>query len=83
MDKKFSMYDRVFYTGRQKVGTIVAMSCGMYGVEFDENVSGHSLDGACDPGHGLWCFGSNLELVDDCGDNSKFEFDQDAFQGLF
>lgn len=85
MDKQFYMHDRVFFTGRKKVGTIVAISrYGSYGVEFDDYVIlGHSLGGACEFGRGLWVSGHNLELADECSDDAKFEFDKKAFQSLF
>lgn len=36
---------------------------GSYGVVFDVNVNGHSLDGRCPYGHGLWVSPENLSLL--------------------
>lgn len=48
--------------GYGKVGTVRQIG-GSVGVEFDENVDGHILDGCCKNGHGWWVGSPGLELV--------------------
>lgn len=48
-------------------GTILSVRGSWYGVAFDENIGGHSLDGLCQDGHGLFVQQDFLEceLPDD------------------
>jgi hypothetical protein len=48
--------------GYGKLGTVRRMGESI-GVEFDENVDGHYLDGCCEKGYGWWIKSSDLELV--------------------
>ena len=48
--------------GYGKLGTVRRMGESI-GVEFDENVDGHYLDGCCENGYGWWIKSSDLELV--------------------
>ena len=64
---KFKIGDRVKCIGIAfkcygKLGTIRQIG-GSVGVEFDENVDGHTLDGCCEDGHGWWVGSPGLELV--------------------
>lgn len=59
---EFNIGDRVvcttrvdgFYDTEGIAGTVVTSGERDYGVVFDVNVNGHSLDGRCLYGHGLW-----------------------------
>jgi hypothetical protein len=64
---KFKIGDRVkcigiTAKGYGKLGTVRRVGESI-GVEFDENVNGHYLDGSCKDGHGWWIKSSDLELV--------------------
>ena len=48
--------------GYGKVGTVRRMGESI-GVEFDEDIGGHYLDGCCENGYGWWIKSSDLELV--------------------
>ena len=48
--------------GYGKLGTVRRVGEST-GVEFDENVDGHYLDGCCENGYGWWIKSSHLELV--------------------
>lgn len=53
-----------FYDTDGMAGTVVLTSTtGNYGVVFDVNVNGHSLDGRCPYGYGLWVCSENLSLL--------------------
>lgn len=66
----FNIDDRVvctasvsdIYNAEGMAGTVVlTSSLGHYcGVVFDVNVRGHSLDGRCPHGHGLWVHSEHL-----------------------
>lgn len=66
----FNVGDRVicttrvngFYDTENISGTVVLTSCleHSYGVVFDVNVNGHSLDGLCSCGRGLWVHSKDL-----------------------
>ena len=67
---EFNIGDRVicttrvdgFYDTEDIAGTVVLTS-GLghsYGVVFDVNVNGHSLDGLCSYGRGLWVHSKDL-----------------------
>lgn len=69
---EFKIGDRVKYVGqipelKGKVGTIVGVEDNNdYGVAFDEySPFCHSLGGLCLDGHGWWCDGAVLELIDE------------------
>ena len=64
---KFKIGDRVKCIGIPargygKVGTVRQIKENV-GVEFDEDIDGHTLDGCCKDGHGWWVGSSHLELV--------------------
>lgn len=69
----FNIGDRVICTTRVNglydtkgiAGTVVLTSTisDSYGVVFDVNVNGHSLDGRCQYGYGLWVYLGNLSLL--------------------
>lgn len=64
---KFKVGDRVKCIGTTikgygKVGT-VRRTGDSVGVEFDEDIDGHTLAGCCEDGHGWWIGSSGLELV--------------------
>ena len=48
--------------GYGKLGTVRRVGESI-GLEFDENVDGHYLDGCCENGYGWWIKSSDLELV--------------------
>ncbi|OME54075.1 hypothetical protein BSK59_15960 [Paenibacillus odorifer] len=68
---KFKVGDRVVVTNSQDlakkgmVGKIVVEHDhnNMFGVEFDEYMSGHSILGKCKNGHGWNVYGKNIELI--------------------
>lgn len=70
---EFNIGDRVvcttrvdgFYDTEDIAGTVVLTSDlgHSYGVVFDVNVNGYSLDGRCPYGHGLWVSPENLSLL--------------------
>ena len=70
---EFNIGDRVvcttcvngLYNTECIAGTVVLTSTikRSYGVVFDVNVNGHSLDGRCPYGHGLWVYPENLFLL--------------------
>ena len=70
---EFNIGDRVVCTTRIDglydtegiAGTVVStpIVSGSYGVVFDVNVNGHSLDGRCPYGYGLWVCPENLSLL--------------------
>jgi len=73
---KFKIGDRVKGIGAQskcygKLGTIRQIG-GSVGVEFDENVDGHTLDGCCKNGHGWWVGSPGLELVTESKPKEEF-----------
>ena len=69
----FNVGDRVicttrvngFYDTEDIAGTVVLTSCleHSYGVVFDVNVNGHSLDGLCSYGRGLWVHSKDLSSL--------------------
>ena len=64
----FNIGDRVicttrvdgYYNTENISGTVVTLDERAYGVVFDVNVSGHSLDGRCPYGYGLWARSEDL-----------------------
>ena len=73
---KFKIDDRVKCIGIPargygKVGTVRQIG-GSVGVEFDENVDGHTLDGCCKDGHGWWVGSPGLELVTESKPKEEF-----------
>ena len=64
----FNVGDRVicttrvdgFYHTENISGTVVIPNEHAYGVVFDVNVEGHSLDGRCPYGYGLWVCSEDL-----------------------
>ncbi|MGM9663667.1 MAG: hypothetical protein ACI3XF_02385 [Eubacteriales bacterium] len=48
------------YDTEGMAGTVVTSDKRYYGVKFDENVDGHSLEGRCPYGYGLWVHSENL-----------------------
>ena len=44
-------------------GTIVDFDVDLIGVEFDEDVDGHTLRGMSKQGYGLWCVERELRLL--------------------
>lgn len=83
LKKRFKVGDRVIclhnienitgyeFQSKMKVGTVKIVEGIEYGVEFDEDVNGHTLRNnknnkdLCDIGHGLWCRDFNLIRLDD------------------
>lgn len=53
--------------------------CYDYAVEFEDCISGHSCDGSCKDGHGLWMDEDDLFPLDD---DTPLYFDADAFTSL-
>lgn len=47
-----------------KVGTVVEAGRAIIGIDFDESIGGHGLDGKARGGHGWWLALSSIELVD-------------------
>ena len=47
------------------------------GVEFDEDMNGHDLDGVCPDGYGRWGYGSEVEIIDEpvSATGIKFQFE--------
>lgn len=47
------------------------------GVEFDEYMGGHDLDGACPGGYGRWGYGREVEIIDEpvSAAGIKFQFE--------
>lgn len=47
------------------------------GVEFDEHMNGHDLDGACPDGYGRWGYGREVEIIDEpvSAAGIKFQFE--------
>lgn len=73
---KFKIGDRVkcigiTIKGYGKLGTVRKIG-GSVGVEFDENVDGHTLDGCCKDGHGWWIGSPSLELVTESKPKEEF-----------
>ena len=65
-------------TVRQCQGVNVGTDFGWdIGVEFDEYMSGHDLDGACADGYGRWGYASEVEIIDEPAYDTeiKFQFD--------
>lgn len=67
MENSFKVGDRVRcikdvdgFSSGGKLGTICNIDHLRLGVAFDEEVSGHTCNGICADGHGLWCFASEL-----------------------
>lgn len=67
MENSFKVGDRVRcikdvenYPSGGKLGTIYNVCSSYIGVAFDEEISGHTCNGICADGHGLWCFASEL-----------------------
>lgn len=63
MENSFKVGDRVrciqdveIYPSRGKLGTICSVIGPYIGVAFDEEISGHTCNGICADGHGLYCF---------------------------
>lgn len=65
---EFNIGDRVicttrvdgFYDTENILGTVVTLDNRTCGVVFDVNVNGHSLDGLCSYGRGLWVHSKDL-----------------------
>ena len=57
-----SMYDGN-YSVKDAVGTVITVkdASGRYGVEFDEYVKGHDIQGRCEYGYGYWIDSELLE----------------------
>lgn len=47
-----------------KKGTVVEVDSVTIGIDFDENINGHSLSGKARGGHGWWLTPSFVELID-------------------
>lgn len=67
MENSFKVSDRVRcikdvdgFSSGGKLGTICNIDHLRLGVAFDEEISGHTCNGICADGHGLWCFASEL-----------------------
>lgn len=67
MENSFKVGDRVRcikdvdgFSSGGKLGTICNIDHLRLGVAFDEEISGHTCNGICADGHGLWCFASEL-----------------------
>ena len=81
---EFNIGDRVVCTTRVNglyntegmAGTVVLTSTikRSYGVVFDVNVDGHSLDGRCPCGHGLWVYPESLSLLNPTKKASEREY---------
>lgn len=82
--RKFKIGDRVKcinsdIRGYGKIGTILAQSTDTsdtsVGVEFDEDIDGHTLDGRCPMDRGWWIFEKDLELASDSKPKPKSSFE--------
>lgn len=67
MENSFKVGDRVRcikdvdnYPSEGKLGTICNVSSSLIGVVFDEEILGHTCNGTCIDGYGLWCLASEL-----------------------
>lgn len=50
------------------------------GVEFDEYMGGHDLDGACSSGYGRWGYGSEVVIIDESAHKTEIKF---QFEDIF
>lgn len=50
------------------------------GVEFDEYMGGHDLDGACPNGYGRWGYGREVEIIDEPVSAAEIKF---QFEDIF
>lgn len=82
MDKCADFYvgDRVIYIGNDEcglrtgyTGTIKMFDPPSVGVEWDEDVEGHDLDGTCLPNHGWFVRAEFLEHINDINEEYEIE----------
>lgn len=78
--KNFNVGDRVVYVGysneslvpKGSVGTVVLLAGGFVGVEFDDNIGGHSFglkEGVkCKAGHGWYVYPDSIEPIKEYAD---------------
>lgn len=72
----FHIGDRV-RSNRSNYGTVVAVSNGLIGVDFDDWSYGHNLGGRLSGdhvNHGYWMFSGELDLVDDLDNYNPPDF---------
>lgn len=73
----FHIGDRVLKNRRQGYGTVVAITNGMIGVDFDHWNRGHSLCGRLSGDHshhGYWLYPWELDLADDLDNYNPPDF---------